>query len=192
MAHNELYQYSIVSALMDGVASHGIPIARVLEHGDHGLGTFQHMVGEMIVLNGEVYQMKADGSVTHITDTEGTLTPFAAVIRFRPMATTMPAKTSVTSKAGLQELLTSWFPMARNHFLAYVMGLNVSGDHFHFIDEGRQCGGHILDLESDGDLDFELALMHKFHVELPGPTEDHEFNGAELKLQAEGIKKVEG
>ena len=237
MAFNEVFQYSIVSALMDGVASHGTPIARVLDHGDHGLGTFRNMTGEMIVLDGQVYQMKSDGSVVHI-DPDTTVTPFATVTRFQPTITT---RGTVTGKAGLKDLLTGLFPKARNHFLIvrmdgvfkkvnvrtaggqltpregmvdvcsrqtthtfegvkgtivgfrcpeYVMGVNVAGDHFHFIAEDRQRGGHILSFETEGDVDIGAAQMSKFHLELP--TEDDEFNGADLKLQAQGIKAVEG
>lgn len=237
MAYNEIFQYSIISALVDGVASHGTPIARILEHGDHGLGTFRNMVGEMIVLNGDVYQMKADGSVVHINPEE-TATPFATVTRFKP---TITKRAAVAGKASLERLLTGLFPKARNHFLVvrmdgvfkevnvrtaggqttpregmvsvcarqtthtfknakgtivgfrcpqYVMGVNVAGDHFHFIAEDRQQGGHILAFETDGDVDISAAQMSKFHLELP--TEDDEFNEAELKLQAQDIKKVEG
>ncbi|KAL2174910.1 alpha-acetolactate decarboxylase [Thermothelomyces heterothallicus CBS 202.75] len=237
MAYNEVFQYSIISALMDGVASHGPPVARILEHGDHGLGTFQNMNGEMIVLDGQVYQMKADGSVVHIDPTD-TITPFATVTRFKP---TEQRRATVVGKAGLEALLTGLFPNAKNHFLAvrmdgvfrkvnvrtaggqtkpregmvdvcarqtvhrfagvkgtivgfrcppYVMGINVAGDHFHFIAEDRQRGGHILEFETEGDVDITAAQMSNFHLELP--TEDDEFNDAELKLQAQGIKAVEG
>jgi alpha-acetolactate decarboxylase len=237
MTHNEVFQYSLVSALMDGVATHGIPISRVLGHGDHGLGTFRGMDGEMIVLNSDVYQMKADGSVIHI-DPENTITPFSTVTRFRPTATT---QATVTSKASLEEVLTRLFPTARNHFLAvrldgvfkkilvrtaggqlkpregmvdvcarqtthtfedvkgtifgfrcpeYVMGINVAGEHYHFITEDRQRGGHILELESGGDVEIAAAQMSKFHMALP--TDDDEFNEATLKLQAQRIKAVEG
>jgi len=237
MAHNEVFQYSIVSALMDGVASRGPPIAHILEHGNHGLGTFRHMNGEMIVLDGQVYQMKADGSVVHI-DPQNTITPFATVTRFQPTTT---KRATVVGKVGLEALLTELFPKARNHFVAvrmdgvfrkvnvrtaggqtkpregmvdvcarqtthtfegvkgtiigfrcpqYVMGINVAGDHFHFITEDRQRGGHILEFETEGDVDISAAQMSKFHLELP--TEDDEFNDAELKLQAQGIKAVEG
>ncbi|KAL2193780.1 alpha-acetolactate decarboxylase [Corynascus similis CBS 632.67] len=237
MAHNEVFQYSIVSALMDGVASRGPPIAHILEHGNHGLGTFRHMNGEMIVLDGQVYQMKADGSVVHI-DPQNNITPFATVTRFQPTTT---RRATVVGKVGLEALLTELFPKARNHFVAvrmdgvfrkvnvrtaggqtkpregmvdvcarqtthtfegvkgtiigfrcpqYVMGINVAGDHFHFITEDRQRGGHILEFETEGDVDISAAQMSKFHLELP--TEDDEFNDAELKLQAQGIKAVEG
>lgn len=31
---------------MDGVASSGMPVSDLLKHGDLGLGTFKHMVGQ--------------------------------------------------------------------------------------------------------------------------------------------------
>jgi hypothetical protein len=63
MATNEVYQFSVVSALMDGVASDGAPLSYLLKHGDTGLGTFRRMQGELIVLDGEIYQMFVDGTV---------------------------------------------------------------------------------------------------------------------------------
>lgn len=60
---NELYQFSVVSALMDGVADQGLECGKLLKHGNLGLGTFRHMQGELIINEGEVYQMKHDGSV---------------------------------------------------------------------------------------------------------------------------------
>ncbi|KAH6615934.1 alpha-acetolactate decarboxylase [Chaetomium sp. MPI-SDFR-AT-0129] len=237
MADNEVYQYSIISALVDGVASYGTPISRVLEHGNHGLGTFRNMNGEMIVLDGDVYQMKGDGSVLRI-DPEETVTPFATVTRFQPEVT---SKDTISSKKAFEDILTGLFPKARNHFLAvrldgvfrkivvrtaggqirpregmvdvcsrqtthtfenvtgsivgfrcpqYVMGVNVAGDHFHFITDDRQRGGHILELQSEGEVEVAAAQMSTFHMELP--TEDDEFNEAELRLQAQSIKSVEG
>ncbi|KAK0630381.1 alpha-acetolactate decarboxylase [Bombardia bombarda] len=237
-APNEFYQFSIISALMDGVASHGIPISSVLAHGDHGLGTFLQMNGEMIVLDGDVYQMKSDGTTTHIATPQDTITPFASVTRFQPTSTT---RATVSSKQDLSALLTRLFPAAKNHFLAirmdgvfksvnvrtaggqreprekmpavanrqtvhtfeaargtiigfrapeYVMGINVAGDHMHFINEDRKSGGHILAFETEGDVDVKVAQLSKFHLDLP--TEDDEFNEASLVGDAQGIHAVEG
>jgi alpha-acetolactate decarboxylase len=72
----------------------------------------------------------------------------------------------------------------------YMMRLNVAGDHFHFINEDRQRGGHILAFETEGAVDVAAAQMDKFHLELP--TGDDEFDEATLVLQAKGIKAVEG
>jgi alpha-acetolactate decarboxylase len=117
MAANELYQYSIVSALMDGVADSGISISTLLSHGDHGLGTFRHMVGEMIVLDGQVYQMKSDGSIAMIdvAADNGVIAPFAMVTRFQA---TTAMKSTIPDKQTLFDLLSQLLPAARNHFLA--------------------------------------------------------------------------
>jgi alpha-acetolactate decarboxylase len=111
-----IFQYSIISALMDGVASHGLPLSDLLTHGDTGLGTFRHMAGEMIVLDGQAYQMKSDGSVSAIDPAVDAVSPFAVLTRFRPMAT---YEARIDSKKGLAELLSRLMPSTRNQFLAF-------------------------------------------------------------------------
>ncbi len=118
MATNELFQFSVVSALMDGVAARGIPIGDLLSHGGHGLGTFRYMVGEMIILDGAIYQMKSDGSVGAIdTAAPGDpVAPFAMVTRFQP---TGKSKSIVTSKEALSNVLSGLFPSTKNLYLAF-------------------------------------------------------------------------
>jgi acetolactate decarboxylase len=77
----ELYQSSTMGALLDGVYDGDVTTAEILRHGDFGLGTFNHLDGEMVILDGVCYHLRADGSATVAADTE--LTPFAAVTRFR-------------------------------------------------------------------------------------------------------------
>ncbi len=74
------YQVSTLNALMLGYYDGIVTIGELLENGDTGLGTFHALDGEMILLDGVVYQAKADGSV-QIQD-EDTLVPFAAVTYF--------------------------------------------------------------------------------------------------------------
>ncbi len=112
---NELFQYSVVSALMDGVAGSGLPLAELVARGDHGLGTFRHMVGEMVVLDGRIFQMKSDGSVSAVAD-EAAVTPFAMVTRFEP---TVRARAALADKQALAELLSQLLPGTRNHYLAF-------------------------------------------------------------------------
>lgn len=116
MAPNELFQYSIISALMDGVASKGLPLATLLSHGDHGLGTFRHMVGEMIVLDGELYHMKSDGSTARVdAAASDDIAPFAMVTRFEATAA---ATAPLSSKDDVSAVLTRLLPRSRNHFVA--------------------------------------------------------------------------
>src|SRR5271170_5857406 len=46
----EVYQFSTISALLEGVYDGDVTIADILRHGDFSLGTFNHLDGEMVVL----------------------------------------------------------------------------------------------------------------------------------------------
>jgi alpha-acetolactate decarboxylase len=84
MVCNELYQYSLALGLMDGVADKGLPITEYLKHGDHGIGTFRYVNGEMIVLDGKAYQMLADGSIVDCDPKGDAIHPFAQITQFKP------------------------------------------------------------------------------------------------------------
>jgi acetolactate decarboxylase len=73
-----LYQISTSSALVEGVYSGSVSSSTLLEHGDFGLGTFEALGGEMVVLDGQIYQIA--GGVQLRSD--DFLIPFAAVTRF--------------------------------------------------------------------------------------------------------------
>ncbi|OBJ24462.1 acetolactate decarboxylase [Mycobacterium sp. 1245801.1] len=79
-ADNEVYQFSTISALLEGVYDGDVTVADLLRHGDFGLGTFNHLDGEMVVLDGVCYRLRADGSASRAAATDRT--PFAAVTRF--------------------------------------------------------------------------------------------------------------
>ena len=76
----EVYQFSTISALLEGVYDGDATIAEILRHGDFGLGTFNHLDGEMVILDGVCYRLRSDGSATRAALTDRT--PFAAVTRF--------------------------------------------------------------------------------------------------------------
>jgi acetolactate decarboxylase len=75
-----LVQFSLVAALAGGDYVGGAPLRTVLTGGDFGVGTFSQLDGEMIVLDGKMYQALADGTV-RAAELDGT-TPFAAVTFF--------------------------------------------------------------------------------------------------------------
>jgi acetolactate decarboxylase len=75
-----VYQTSTMGALLDGVYDGDVTIAELLTHGDFGLGTFNGLDGEMLVLDGVCYQLRADGSATTADPHE--CTPFATVTWF--------------------------------------------------------------------------------------------------------------
>ncbi len=77
-----LFQISTSRALVQGVYREAISSSRLLQHGDFGLGTFDLLDGEMVVLEGKVYQVSSDGTVKTVDADVGT--PYATVLRFEP------------------------------------------------------------------------------------------------------------
>ncbi|MFA4826321.1 MAG: acetolactate decarboxylase [Methanoregula sp.] len=75
-----LYQVSTIDALMQGVYDGVQPVGEMKKHGDFGIGTFDALDGEMIVIDGKVYQAKSDGGVYAVMD--NATTPFATVTHF--------------------------------------------------------------------------------------------------------------
>ena len=75
-------QFSTIEALMAGAYDGQVTCQELLAHGDLGLGTFDKLDGEMTVLNGKVYQVKADSQV--YTPAPQLTTPFAEIVKFTP------------------------------------------------------------------------------------------------------------
>lgn len=74
-------QVSTIDALLAGVYRGHVPLHKLLEMGNTGIGTFDSLDGEMIVMNGVVYQIKADGKI--YTPDLNITTPFASVVEFK-------------------------------------------------------------------------------------------------------------
>ena len=72
-----LFQVSLLQALSLGDYRGTVTIGELKEHGDIGLGTFDGLDGEMIMLGGVVYKAAGDGSVSIAED--DVTTPFANV-----------------------------------------------------------------------------------------------------------------
>jgi acetolactate decarboxylase len=79
---NTVTQVSTIDALLAGVYDGHLACGKLLRFGDTGIGTFDRLDGEMLVMDGIVYQIKADGKVYE--PSSEVLTPFAAVVDFAP------------------------------------------------------------------------------------------------------------
>ena len=82
-ADNKVYLCAPVNSLVEGIYEQNIPFSEIKKHGDFGLGTFNDLDGEMMMVNGLIYRVGSDGKVNQITDEE-MCTPFACVTRFQP------------------------------------------------------------------------------------------------------------
>lgn len=75
-----LFQVSTIDALMQGVFDGFYSFNDLMAQGDFGIGTFDALDGEMVALDGEYYQVRADGVAYPVPG--NMTTPFAAVTRF--------------------------------------------------------------------------------------------------------------
>lgn len=75
-----LFQVSSIAAVLAGDYDGSLPLSTLLSHGDFGIGTFHALEGEMVILDGRVYQVKVDGTIDN--PPLSTLSPFAAVVPF--------------------------------------------------------------------------------------------------------------
>jgi acetolactate decarboxylase len=79
---NRITQTSTIDALLAGAYDGQVECRDLLSSGDFGIGTFERLDGEMTVLDGKVYQIKADGKVYR--PSVNIKTPFATVCKFKP------------------------------------------------------------------------------------------------------------
>ena len=77
---NTVTQYSTIDALLAGAYDGVAPCRDMLQYGDLGIGTFDRLDGEMVVLDGVVYQVPASGEVRRAEP--AMTTPFASVCFF--------------------------------------------------------------------------------------------------------------
>ena len=77
---DSMYQVSLMQAFMHGEYDGVVSVGDFKNFGDIGLGTFEGVNGEMIVLDGVVYQAAADGSINVMADNE--TIPFATITKF--------------------------------------------------------------------------------------------------------------
>jgi acetolactate decarboxylase len=75
------FQASTIASLLHGRYEGDLDVATLLRHGDLGLGTVNHLDGELIVVDGEAWSARVDGSLRRVPGEERT--PFAVVTRFQ-------------------------------------------------------------------------------------------------------------
>jgi acetolactate decarboxylase len=78
----EVYQVSTILNLLAGGYDGDVTMSELLRHGGFGLGTFNGVNGEMMVLDGRIFRGTTDGRAHPVPPTEQT--PFAEVVAFHP------------------------------------------------------------------------------------------------------------
>jgi alpha-acetolactate decarboxylase len=79
--YNEIFQVSTFNSFYNGNFEGKYPIGNLKMHGDTGIGSISGVDGEMMMLNGVVYQAKPDGHIYVVENSKKT--PFAMVTYFK-------------------------------------------------------------------------------------------------------------
>ena len=116
-----LFQVALLQSLMQGEYDGIVTVGELKQYGDTGIGTFQGVNGEMIVLDGTVYRAIWDGSVEIAPDDE--TVPFSNVTFFE--ADIKAEHVNAASSSELKSILNS---IVRKHgrnqfYMAKVTGL---------------------------------------------------------------------
>lgn len=214
---NTLFTAGFANAFIGGLYDGFYPFSQLKQHGNFGLGAPDKLDGELLVLDGKIYQTQHTGKTFEIKD--AALTPFSVVNFFK--ADKRVLVKNGTSKTQLYKLIDSlvsnpnailalhikgkfksvktrafppveakpYTPLAqmldKQQFFtyqnisgdfvgynipAYMEGANISGYHFHFINEAKNSGGHVIDFLTDNVI-LEIDYLNSFAVQVP-ETED--------------------
>lgn len=207
-----LVQIGVIDALLAGGYDGSVPARQLPRLGDVGLGTFDALDGELVLLDGVVFQVPHSGVVRR-ADPRTTI-PFAQVARLGAgRAVPLPAGGGLKDvEAALDKALgdTNLFAAARVEavFVAlrarsvprqsrpyrplaevareqsvfefvgvrgtlvglrgpdYARGMGVPGWHWHFLNQRRTRGGHVLDLTLESG-QARLAPLRRMELLLP-------------------------
>jgi acetolactate decarboxylase len=113
-AHNAITQVATIDALLAGVYDGHMTLETLRTFGDFGIGTFEGLDGEMVLLDGTFYQVKSDGKVYQ--PGPETQTPFACVIHFS--ADHILPINKRHNMSSLEALIDSLVPQ-QNRFVAF-------------------------------------------------------------------------
>jgi len=119
VTRHEIFQTSLMSALLDGVYEGEMTVRDLLGHGSFGIGTFNGLDGEMLILDGTCYQLRADGGASK--SDLGAQLPFAVVTNFVPhVESDLPADVTRAEASSFIDRMTA----SEN----YMYALRIEGD----------------------------------------------------------------
>ncbi|ONG54986.1 alpha-acetolactate decarboxylase [Pseudoroseomonas deserti] len=110
------YLSAPINALLDGLYEGTATVADILREGDLGLGTFEDLDGEMVVLDGRAWQVDNHGQAREVDGTART--PFACVAPFH--ADTID---QVPTGTGIEDAVTGLIPSPNMLYAIRIQGV---------------------------------------------------------------------
>jgi len=216
---DDLVQYGTLGSLVTGVYDGEMTFGKLKELGDFGLGTFNALDGEMIQVDHQIYQIKADG-VAYLVD-DKMKTPFSVVTYFDadqsmqvyeeitceefkdylddqlpteniPYAIKVtgtfeymktrsvpkqekpyPLLSEVIEKQPIFEFQSTEGIMIGFRLPIYMDIANATGYHFHYLNDDRDAGGHVLDCIVQ-EAAIEIDQINEWHTIIPSHDDFYE------------------
>lgn len=200
---NDIFQYSLLSALTRGLTSGGPPASRLGGYGTHGVGQVSGSLNDLLLLEGQAYEL-ADGRAKRVTNVQ---LPFVMVTGFDPEYRAKPQGT--TRLANLRDAFASGGPGARakNSYApfsvygkfervqvkggktlenirgtmfgiaapAWASEISYKGFHCSFLSDDKSQGGKVEEFEAK-DVTVEWALTGRYHLGFPPDPAYQEMN----------------
>lgn len=193
---NDIYQYSLLSALKAGLQDGGPPVAFLTNHGTHGIGVFEDEESDMIQIDSVAYSIEDSGEALR-ADKEDTM-PFVMVTVFQPTQrvkppagttskklkevfergknTPMPFRISGSFKYISTKQQTYWD--VKGTIFGYAIPSwqkDISGEGLQscFLAEDKKKGGRVNDFETGEGAVLDWAKCGRFHLGFP-QDEDYE------------------
>lgn len=114
---NHLFQVATIGSLTRGVYDGDFHYKQLFSKGTQGLGTFEAIDGEMVALEGNYYQIKANGEVNAVDP--DAIVPFAEVINFKATHTV-----TIANINNYDDLMSSLEKIFKNKNIPYVFQIN--------------------------------------------------------------------
>ncbi len=119
--YDVVYQISSLAGLEHGVFFPTTTVGELKKHGDFGVGAFEHMDGELILINGKAYNGMYDGSVV-LMDDKAPIT-YGAVSFFKASKTT--TLNNINSYEEMMKSIDALLPNI-NNFYAFKINAKFS------------------------------------------------------------------
>jgi acetolactate decarboxylase len=114
-----IFQHSTLGALLEGVYEGDLSFGELFQHGNHGLGTFHGVDGELVITDGRAYRVRVDGQAYEVDAAEQT--PFAVITYFETDQTIeLP---SVSSFADFQQQVDAVLPSMNQLYAIRIRGV---------------------------------------------------------------------
>lgn len=195
--HHTLYQVSTSTALVQGVYQGCVTVGQIKTHGDFGLGTYDALDGEGLMLDGHVYQALGDGTV--IEPADSATAPFWVSAEFEADRSLM-----INTVNGWEDLCKQIDVIRRSENLFTAIRIDGVFDEIHYRVACKSAPGTDLVTATSHQAEFTLKNIkgtllgfwsptYARTFNIPGYhlhllTADHQHGGHVLGISAKNLK----